>query len=338
MEMTPRKEKILSSVVRDFVKSGEPVGSKAIAEEIGVSSATVRSEMADLIAMGLLEQPHTSAGRVPSQKGYREYVDRLMQVPQLREEERRYFDSVLLGSAFEPEQLLRRVSKVLASATRYAATVTTPSGLLATVKAVQFVQTSRRTAMLVLISSAGTMKTKVFHCDFDLTGEIMRVLFRIFNERVTGKEVSEITPAFLQTMGASLGEMYALVGSALQALLETAQDTVQTETLISGQMNLLFYPELEHRRMMDLLERKEDVVSLLRRKPGKISVLIGSEIDRPELQNASLLVSRYAVDGQDMGALALLGPTRMDYAGAIAVLQYLTIEVSRMLTVLMREE
>ncbi len=338
MEMTPRKEKILSSVVRDFVKSGEPVGSKAIAEEIGVSSATVRSEMADLIAMGLLEQPHTSAGRVPSQKGYREYVDRLMQVPQLREEERRYFDSMLLGSAFEPEQLLRRVSKVLASATRYAATVTTPSGLLATVKAVQFVQTSRRTAMLVLISSAGTMKTKVFHCDFDLTGEIMRVLFRIFNERVTGKEVSEITPAFLQTMGASLGEMYALVGSALQALLETAQDTVQTETLISGQMNLLFYPELEHRRMMDLLERKEDVVSLLRRKPGKISVLIGSEIDRPELQNASLLVSRYAVDGQDMGALALLGPTRMDYAGAIAVLQYLTIEVSRMLTVLMREE
>lgn len=338
MEMTPRKEKILSSVVRDFVKSGEPVGSKAIAEEIGVSSATVRSEMADLIAMGLLEQPHTSAGRVPSQKGYREYVDRLMQVPQLREEERRYFDSMLLGSAFEPEQLLRRVSKVLASATRYAATVTTPSGLLATVKAVQFVQTSRRTAMLVLISSAGTIKTKVFHCDFDLTGEIMRVLFRIFNERVTGKEVSEITPAFLQTMGASLGEMYALVGSALQALLETAQDTVQTETLISGQMNLLFYPELEHRRMMDLLERKEDVVSLLRRKPGKISVLIGSEIDRPELQSASLLVSRYAVDGQDMGALALLGPTRMDYAGAIAVLQYLTIEVSRMLTVLMREE
>lgn len=338
MKMTPRKEKILSSVVRDFVKSGEPVGSKAIAEEIGVSSATVRSEMADLIAMGLLEQPHTSAGRVPSQKGYREYVDRLMQVPQLREEERRYFDSMLLGSAFEPEQLLRRVSKVLASATRYAATVTTPSGLLATVKAVQFVQTSRRTAMLVLISSAGTMKTKVFHCDFDLTGEIMRVLFRIFNERVTGKEVSEITPAFLQTMGASLGEMYALVGSALQALLETAQDTVQTETLISGQMNLLFYPELEHRRMMDLLERKEDVVSLLRRKPGKISVLIGSEIDRPELQSASLLVSRYAVDGQDMGALALLGPTRMDYAGAIAVLQYLTIEVSRMLTVLMREE
>ena len=87
MEMTPRKEKILSTVVRDFVKSGEPVGSKAIADEIGVSSATVRSEMADLIAMGLLEQPHTSAGRMPSQRGYREYVDRLMQVPKLREEE-----------------------------------------------------------------------------------------------------------------------------------------------------------------------------------------------------------------------------------------------------------
>ena len=338
MEMTPRKEKILSTVVRDFVKSGEPVGSKAIAEEIGVSSATVRSEMADLIAMGLLEQPHTSAGRMPSQRGYREYVDRLMQVPKLREEEKRYFDSMLLGNAFEPERLLVCVGRLLSSVTRYAAAVTTPSGLLATVKAVQFVQTSRRTAMLLLISSAGTLKTKVFHCDFDLTNEIMRVLFRIFNERVTGREVTDITPAFLQSMGASLGELYVLAGSALQALLEAAQDTVETETLVSGQMNLLFYPELEHRRIMDLLERKEDVVALLRRKPGRISVLIGSEIDRPELREASLLVSRYAIDGQDVGALALLGPTRMDYAFSVAVLQYLTEEVSRMLTALTREE
>ncbi len=338
MEMTPRKEKILSSVVRDFVKSGEPVGSKAIADEIGVSSATIRNEMAELIELGFLEQPHTSAGRIPSQKGYREYVDHLMRVPSLREEEKRYFDSMLAGNAFEPERLLLSVSRLLSEATRYAAAVTTPSGMTAQVKAVQFVQTSRRTAMLLLISSAGTMKTKVFHCDFDLTHEIMRVLFRIFNEKVTGKEVLEITPAFLQSMGASLGEMYVLAGSALQALLEAAQDTVKTEALISGQRNLLFYPELEHRQVMDFLERKEDVVALLRRKPGRVSVLIGSEAGRPELKGVSFLISRYAIGEQDMGALALLGPTRMDYAKLTAILQYLTEEVGRMLTVLMREE
>lgn len=338
MEMTPRKEKILSSVVRDFVKSGEPVGSKAIAEEIGVSSATVRNEMAELIELGLLEQPHTSAGRVPSQRGYREYVDHLMRVPVLREEEERWFTSILAGSAYEPERLLLSVCRLLSSVTRYAAAVTTPSGMTARVKAVQFVQTSRRTAMLLLMSSAGTMKTRVFHCDFDLSGEILRVLFRLFNEKVTGKEVLEITPAFLQSMGASLGEMMVLAGSALQALLEAARDTAKTEVLTSGQMDLLLYPELEHRQIMDFLERKEDVVSLLRQKPGRVSILIGSESQRPELKNASFLISRYAVEEQDVGALALLGPTRMDYARLTAILQYLTKEVGQMLTVLTREE
>ena len=338
MEMTPRKEKILSSVVRDFAKSGEPVGSKAIAEEIGVSSATVRNEMAELIELGLLEQPHTSAGRIPSQRGYREYVDHLMRVPVLREEEERWFTSMLARSAYEPERLLLSVCRLLSSVTRYAAAVTTPSGMTARVKAVQFVQTSRRTAMLLLMSSAGTMKTRVFHCDFDLSGEILRVLFRLFNEKVTGKEVLEITPAFLQSMGASLGEMMVLAGSALQALLEAARDTAKTEVLTSGQMDLLLYPELEHRQIMDFLERKEDVVSLLRQKPGRVSILIGSESQRPELKNASFLISRYAVEEQDVGALALLGPTRMDYARLTAILQYLTKEVGQMLTVLTREE
>ena len=261
-----------------------------------------------------------------------------MRVPVLREEEERWFTSMLARSAYEPERLLLSVCRLLSSVTRYAAAVTTPSGMTARVKAVQFVQTSRRTAMLLLMSSAGTMKTRVFHCDFDLSGEILRVLFRLFNEKVTGKEVLEITPAFLQSMGASLGEMMVLAGSALQALLEAARDTAKTEVLTSGQMDLLLYPELEHRQIMDFLERKEDVVSLLRQKPGRVSILIGSESQRPELKNASFLISRYAVEEQDVGALALLGPTRMDYARLTAILQYLTKEVGQMLTVLTREE
>lgn len=338
MEMTPRKEKILSSVVRGFVKSGEPVGSKAIAEEIGVSSATVRNEMSELIELGMLEQPHTSAGRVPSQRGYREYVDRLMQVPPLKDDEKRYFDSVLAGSAYDPERLLSCVCRLLAASTRCAAAVTTPSGATARVKAVQFVQTSRRTAMLLLMSSAGTMKTRVFHCDFDLTAEMMRVFFRIFNEKVTGRAVADITPAFLQTVAASLGEICVLVGSALVALLEAAHATMTAEVLESGQMNLLFYPELEHRRIMDFLERKADVAAIMRGRPGKITAVIGAEAERPELEGSSALIARYNIAGQDAGALALFGPIRMDYARLTATLSYLSGETSRMLTVLMREE
>lgn len=341
MELTPRKERILSSVVAGYVKSGEPVGSKAVAEEVGVSSATVRNEMADLIELGLLEQPHTSAGRVPSQRGYREYVDRLMQVPNLSEEERRAFDSMLLSGSYDPERLLARASRLLSGVTRCAAVATTPSGDAAQIRAVQFVQTSRRTAMLILMSSAGTMKNRVFHCDFDLTNDILRVFFRVFNSKVAGKNVSDITPAFLQGVGVSLGEMYVLVGAPLRALLEVARDTMGTEILLSGQMNLLFYPELGQvgaRRVMDFLERREDVANLLRQKPGQVTFLIGREMNRPELDRTAVGVSRYQVEGQDAGALAVLGPVRMDYPRVAAILSYVTAQVSQQLTVLMGEE
>lgn len=338
MEMTARKEKILACVVRGFVRSGEPVGSKTIAEEIGVSSATVRNEMAELIELGLLEQPHTSAGRIPSQRGYREFVDRLMTVPSVSGAEKSRFDTALALSAFDPERLLSCVCRLLSGSSRYSGVVTTPSGATATIKAVQFAQTSRRTAMLLLISSAGTMKTRVFHCDFDLTPEILRVFFRLFNERLAGKAVADVTPAFLQSMAVSCGDMMALVGSALGALREAAAETQETEVLCSGQVNLLFYPELEARPIMDLLERKSDLVELLKGKPGKFTVLLGSETGRMELLNAAVLVSRYAVAGQDAGALAVIGPMRMDYPRLAAVISYLSQEVGAMLTRLLTEE
>ena len=341
MEMTPRKEKILSSVVNSFIKSGEPVGSRVIAEEIGVSSATVRNEMADLIELGFLEQPHTSAGRVPSQKGYREYVDHLLEVPELSEEEKRYFESALANGAYEQERLLAKTVRLLSSATKFCAVATTPSGQAAKVKAVQFVQTSRRTAMLLLMSSVGTIKTRVFHCDFDLTPDILRVFFRAFNEKVTGKEVAEITPAFLQSMGVALGEFSILAGSPLMALLGVAKDTMETEFCFSGQTNLLFYPELElggARRILDFLEREKELMELFSQKAGKTSVLIGKETGQPELFHSSVVSVRYLIEGENAGALALIGPVRMDYGRMIALLEYLAKQVGNMLTLLMQEE
>ena len=257
-----------------------------------------------------------------------------MEVPPVKEEERRVFDSMLLSGSYEPEQLLGRAARLLAGATRCAAVATTPSGDTAQVRAVQFVQTSRRTAMLILMSSAGTMKTRV-------TNDILRVFFRVFNGKLAGKNVSDITPAFLQGVGVSLGEMYVLMGAPLRALLEVARDTMGTEVLLAGQMNLLFYPELGQvsaRRVMDFLERREDVANLLRQKPGQVSFLIGREMGRPELDRSALGVARYQVDGHDAGALAVLGPVRMDYPRVASVLQYMAGQVGQHLTVLMRDE
>ena len=341
MELTLRKDRILASVVTSFIKSGEPIGSKAIAQEIGVSSATVRNEMASLTELGLLEQPHTSAGRVPSQRGYREFVDRLMVVPVLEPAQARQIGAALAPGLYDPEQLLLRAVQAAAGISRCAAAVTTPGGSQARVKAIQLVQTSRRTAMLLMMSSAGTMKSSIFHCDYDLTNEILRVFFRVLNENVAGKAVCEITPAFLQSLGASLGSMYALVGAPLRALLEAANDTAHTETILGGQMNLLLYPELGMmgaRQMIGFLERREELADLLRQKPGRVTALIGKECGRPELEGFSMLVARYRVDGQDAGAVAVVGPMRMDYPRLTAVLDHLTHEISIQLTQLAREE
>ena len=338
MELSGRQGKILSRVVREFVESGEPVGSKLIADEIGVSSATVRNEMAELIELGLLEQPHTSAGRVPSPLGYRVFVDRLMVVPNLSTAERRDIDLALGDGSADQEQVLTRAVRFLAGATHCAALVTAPQDPGAKVRAVQLVQTGRRTAMLLLMSSAGMMKSRVFRCDYDLTGEMLRVFFRALNDRVTGVAARDINPAFLQSLGVSLGPLVSLVPPVLSALLETAQDTLETRVIPAGQLNLLYYPELEHRRMMDLLENTGRLESLLSRRSGRVTVRIGRETELGELRDAALCMTGYRLSGGDAGTLAVLGPMRMDYPRCVALLEYLAAETGRILTWLQQED
>ena len=341
MELTKRKQNILASIVNGYIRTGEPVGSKSISELVGASSATVRNEMADLTELGLLEQPHTSAGRIPSARGYREYVDTLMPKQALSDAERYSLDSMLMKSAFDPERLLQGAADTLAVSTRYLAVATSPSGEGAKIKAVQFVQTSRRTAMLILMSSAGTMKNKVFHCDFDLSNEIMRIFFRVINERVTGRYVEEINRAFIQSLAISFRDLALLMSPALAALLEVAQETLHTEISLSGQMNLLHYPEYQLsgvRRLMDLVENPESVCAMLEGKKNTTQIRIGPENESEALWGSTVISSRYCVGGRNAGAVAVIGPTRMDYARVAAQTAYIAEQVGEMLTGIMREE
>lgn len=341
MELTKRKQNILASIVNGYILTGEPIGSKSISELVGASSATVRNEMADLTELGLLEQPHTSAGRIPSARGYREYVDSLMVPKALSDVERYSLDSMLMKSAFDPERLLQGAADTLAISTRYLAVSTSPSGAGAKIKAVQFVQTSRRTAMLILMSSAGTMRNKVFHCDFDLSNEIMRIFFRVINERVTGRRVDEINRAFIQSLAISFNDLALLMSSALAALLEVAQETLHTEIALSGQMNLLYYPEYQLsgvRRLMDLIENPEAVCDMLEGKKNSTHIRIGPENESEALWNSTVITSRYSVGGRNAGAVAVIGPMRMDYAHVAAQTAYIAEQVGEMLTGIMREE
>ena len=337
MELGERKLKILSAIVETFVKTGEPVGSKALCEalDFSVSSATIRNEMADLAEMGLLEQPHTSAGRVPSHLGYRLYINRLMNRKPLSDEEQRYIDGTLLESADDPEKLLSDTSQLLAGMTKLAAVTTTPSDENATVRHIQFVQTGKRTAMLVMMTSTGLVKNKMFRCDYDLTPEILRIFHGILNEKFQNLPLAAITPALVQTMAASLGEMTMLMPSVLMATLEAANEARDTELCLGGQTNLLFLPEFDAataKRMMEFLNRRSDFVKLLNSQSDNLSVLIGRESGRPELVDSSLVVAKYRIGKKESGVIGVIGPTRMDYAKMIPSLEYLAQSVGRLLS------
>ena len=345
--LSQRKLRVLAAIVDAYVASGEPIGSKLLAEQLGVSSATVRNEMAALAESGYLEQPHTSAGRVPSQRGYRMYVDHLMGEMTLSPEEQMHMDRMLLLDAYEPEQLLENASRLLAGMTRFAAVSTTPSGSGATIRGVQFAQTGRHTAMAILMLSNGGMKNRIFHCDFDITQDMMRIFFRVLNERLAGMALSKVTPAFIQKLAASLGELAIIMSSAIMAVLEMAQDALDAEIRLNGQMNLLFYREYDSggvRRIVDFLESRQALCRLLfgesapAEKTSPVRVLIGQETNRPELQNSSVIVARYDMAGQPAGVIGVLGPTRMDYRSLVARMAYLSSSVGRTLTALMQEE
>lgn len=339
MELTPRKQKILSYVVRCYIRYGEPVGSKLIADEIGVSSATVRNEMAELTEQGLLEQPHTSAGRIPSGRGYRVFINNLGPELSIDPKEKAAFDSQLSGAPPDTEHLLLQAAEFLAEENTCA--VTAPGGEQAKIKAVQFVQISRRTGMLILMSSAGTVKNRIFRCDFDLSPEIMRIFFRVFNERLTGLAVGEITPAFLQSLAVSFGDMSILMTSALMSLFEASQETSRPDIVVKGQMNLFAHRDLDSptvRRLTELLQSPLQMRNFLLKRSGKLSILLGQETGYPELKSAGIVAVPYGVDGNDAGMFAIIGPMRMDYPKIISRLRYVSHCVGNALTEFMREE
>lgn len=336
MELGERKLKILKAIVESYVKTGEPVGSKALCEalDFSVSSATIRNEMAELVELGLLEQPHTSAGRVPSQQGYRLYINELMKPEPISEQEQRYIDGILNSCADDPEHLLEETSQMLAGMTKFAAVATTPSNQEATVRHIQLVQTGRRTAMAVLMTSSGIIKNKLFRCDYDVTPEMLRLFYRVLNEKFTGMPLAHITPGLIQTMAVSMGEITLLMPPVLMAIFEAAQEAMETGIRMEGQTNLLFVPELDMesaKRILRFLNRRSDIARLINAQNGGSKVLIGSETEHPELADSSIVLARYTLGGRSAGAIGVIGPTRMDYAKMITSLEYLASTVGTLL-------
>ena len=324
MQLSERKEKILAAIIEWYIATGEPVGSKTLLEfsRIPVSSATVRNEMAELSRLGFIEQPHTSAGRIPSQMGYRYYVDKLMNRYELPINEKRLIEARLSDAGGEPQQILEQAGQVLAELTNCAVVSTTPTDENAVIRRVELVPLGTHTAMMVMLSSSGILKSRVCRTDSEL-------------KHFIGKSASEVSIALIQTLALSLGSKSLAISPLLVTLSDLAQLTEQTQLLLQGQSNLLHHNDYPNAyEIMEFLRRGEPLTNLFagHKAENNTNVLIGKENFYRELQDSSLIYSHYSVGGKDSGALGLIGPTRIDYARLIPSLKYLTEIVGKIMS------
>ncbi|MGN0448332.1 MAG: heat-inducible transcriptional repressor HrcA [Acutalibacteraceae bacterium] len=336
MELGKRKEMILSAIVEQYIKSGEPIGSKFLMEAlpISVSSATIRNEMSELHEMGLLEQPHTSAGRIPSQAGYRYYVDNLMNVGELSETERQLIKSELERSVGSPDKLLEKASEMLAKLTGCAAISTTPTDGEATIKHIELMPVGTRIAMIVMMTSSGIIKNGICKVETELTSDMVKCFYDIVNDCFIGRPVSDVGTVMIQTLVASLGSNALSMSPLFVVLADIASQAQQAEIRLEGQQNLLHHRELgkDAFEMMQFFDEKDKLERALSMSKNPLEVIIGKENAYRQLENSSMIISHYSIKGHDGGVIGIIGPTRLNYAKLIPSIEYLTDLVSRLLT------
>lgn len=335
-ELSDRKQKILAAIIEQYIATGEPVGSKTLLPLLPftVSSATVRNEMAELSEMGYLEQPHTSAGRVPSQLGYRYYVDKLMNNYELSDREKRTIEMKLGTQVRSPEKVLETASSLLADMTNCAAVSTTPSDSAAVIRRVELVPVGTRLAMIVMLTSSGILKSTIVRTDYELTLDVVEAFYNIVNKLFVGNPVSEMNMAMLQTLAVSLGDKALVMTPLIVALSELASTAGKSDMLLEGQSNLLNHSQIASNayELMEFLRKGEPLSNLFSTHKDRMNVLIGKENLYRELENSSLIFSRYDIGGRDSGTLGIVGPTNVDYARLIPSLKYLTSVVGKLLT------
>lgn len=340
-----RKQKILVTVVEQYIATGEPIGSKVVCDllDVHVSSATVRNEMADLVSLGYLEQPHTSAGRVPTQKGYRYYVDNLMEVKELNQSEKRMIEAGVDNRTADPEQLLSKAGEALVDFTKCAALSTTPADENAVIRRIEMVGISSRTAMVVMLTSTGMLKSKPCRCETEINQDLKNTFDRIVEEHFIGRPLCEIGTVMIQTLVASLGAKALSMSSLLVTIADLASSASQVDVQLKGQSNLLNYSDYGDNvpLLLDFLHRSEpinELVSQTNENDDDIEVLIGDENRYDELKNSSMIISKYKIDGGTGGAIGIIGPTRMNYSKIIPSIKYLTDIVSKLLSDVLKED
>ena len=322
-----RKLKILQAIIKNYLETGEPVGSRTISKftDLKLSSATIRNEMADLEEMGYILQPHTSAGRIPSDKGYRLYVDTMMEAKDQEVEEMK---SLFIEKADRMENLLEQMTKLLAVNTNYAAMVTTPMYRSRKIKFLQLTEVDENQLLAIIVIEGNIIKNKMITTEVPVKKEIVLKLNILLNTYLQGLDLSEINLDVIQQIKMQSDGFGSIVNDILDAIAQAIGEEDKVKVYTSGATNMLKYPELgdNHHvsQLLYTLEEKKEITELMRKESedsNEIQVYIGKENTVESMKDCSVVTATYELTDGVYGKIGIVGPKRMDYEKVVSTLK-----------------
>ena len=338
MNLGDRKRLILQAIIEDYINTAEPVGSRTISKKYltNTSPATIRNEMADLEEMGYIEQPHTSAGRIPSDKGYRLYVDQMMEQQELNKSQNDMIKKEFTDTLGEIDRLIKHASKLLSQMTQYTSIITTPQVHKTYLKHIQLIKIDSGTVLAIIITDAGIVKNSVLRLMGEVPNDALEKISKILNESLCGMCVEDIAGIVLQDIHNNYTGYREIVEQILPELLQTLIYSDTVEVYHDGAVNILNLPEFNDinkaRSFLNTLEEKDLLFNVLKDSQESINVSIGSENKYEQLQNCSLITATYKLNGKTIGSIGVIGPTRMEYSKVISVVDCMTNNLSEILT------
>lgn len=338
MSLNERKIKILQAIINDYIATAEPVGSRTIAKkyDLGISSATIRNEMSDLEEMGFIIQPHASSGRIPSDLGYRLYVDRLMKHKELREEEQRFLQQVVARNISQIDYLMDETAKALSMLTNYTTIVSEPVVRRTKLKQIRFMPLDSESIMLVIATEGNFIKNHIIKLNEVPEDETLYAVSKKVNIILQGHTLEEIDETMIQQLYVQLGDAGVIIKPLLKAIEKTIRSAESVQVHLSGAKNILAFPEFSDiqkaKSLFQSLEEKDVLVTLLKdNTKNDLQILIGNENTIQSMKDCSVITTTYKMGDNTTGTIGILGPTRMNYSQVISVLNSMVKNIENVL-------
>lgn len=336
-----RKLRVLHAIINSYISSAEPIGSRTISKkyDLGVSSATIRNEMSDLEDLGYLNKPYTSAGRVPSDKAYRLYVDMLLKDPRafIDMRKKQEIKKNLLKEAVEMDNLIENSTKILSKITNYTALAIAPQFKRSTIKHIQLIPIDEYEILVVIVSDSGIVKNTIFRIDNQIPDDQLNIISNFLNGKLKGLTIEEIGNEIDTVVFKEMYEYKNIIESIIPVINQSLEEVENVEVFADGVTNIFNFPEYSDvtkaKAFLSFIEDKNLVVDImLKNTLDDFEITIGGENSIDEIKDCSLITATYKLDGNTIGKIGVIGPTRMDYFKVINAVNLLAMNLNEIMS------